>query len=89
MTSRLRSDMLVRATGLGMVLLSALLLSVLHRVPGGAHLQPTVAELCIALVAVCAGSSGAAMACIGRALFLPVPDPRRDRNRDGAGVTRD
>jgi hypothetical protein len=71
-------DLKVRLGGVALLLLATMLLALFvvpdHR---GADIAigPGVGEFCVAFVAVCAASSGAAALFVGRALFAPVAQP--------------
>lgn len=77
------SDLKVRSAGLGLVLLATALLATLPARGGNVRLrQPTVMELCTAFLAVCSGSVGASLLCVGRQMFEPVPGVRASLLRD-------
>lgn len=76
-------DLKVRLSGVGFLLLAALCLSALSADRGSPDAQPSGFDLCMALIAVCSGCVGAALALEGRWLFEPVSDPRARRNVHG------
>ena len=72
-------DLTVRAGGLALILLTVLCLSLLPGHRGEPAAPPSTLELCLALCAVCSASVGASLACVGRQMFEPVPNPRMPR----------
>lgn len=76
-------DYKVRLIGAGLLLLAALCLGVLPAHRGDPNAQPSAAEVCVALVAVCSGCVGAGLLFEGRRLFDPVGGWRSDRNTRG------
>lgn len=73
-------DIKVRISGVGLILLAALCLSLLPADRGNPDAQPSAFDVCTALLAVCSGCVGAALVFEGRRLFDPVSDPRARRD---------
>lgn len=84
-----KSDVQVRLIGIGLVLVSALLLTLLPTSHAAAQTSVTTPEFCTAFVAVVCGSFGACLSIVGRALFEPVPDRRERASREDHPMRRD
>lgn len=77
-------DLKVRVGGLALLVLAAILFTQLPGQRNGhAVARPSMAEFCIAFVAVCATSAGASFVLLGRQMLDPVPD-RRGRRLAGS-----
>lgn len=71
-----KRDGQVRAGGAALLVLAGALIAVTAHLRTHDAVQPTVVEFCIAFVAVCAASAGAALLCEGQALFEEARGPR-------------
>lgn len=72
-------DRRVRLGGAALIVLATLALFLLPTHRGDPAARPSVAHVCLAFFAVCAGSAGATFLCLGRRMFEPTAAPRDPR----------
>ena len=82
-------DRRVRLGGAALIALATLALFLLPTHRGDPAARPSVVHVCLAFLAVCAGSAGASFLCLGCRMFEPTAAPREPRFKAADAAVRE